>query len=158
MAVRKRGVIERQAPDPEPLSGAFQTNSLFGGIQGGLFTGLVSAASVEVGSKNSSTQEEDTQCTDPEERAEVSAATAEDDSEDLSEEIEEEKEEREVLPVFSDPWATHSGMLSVMGGFGNKSVFERLEALSKEEGEEDPEVSRGYGDERRVTVYMDRRS
>lgn len=138
MAVRKRGMIECQAPDPEPLSGAFQANSLFGGIQGGLFAGLVSAASVEVGSKNSSTQEEDTQCTDPEERAEVSAATAEDDSEDLSEESE-EKEEREVLPVFSDPWATHSGMLSVMGGFGNKSVFERLEALSKEEGEEDPE-------------------
>lgn len=135
MAVRKRGMIERQAPDPEPLSGAFQANSLFGGIQGGLFAGLVSAASVEVGSKNSSTQEEDTQCTDPEERAEVSAATAEDDSEDLSEESE-EKEEREVLPISSDPWTAHSEMFPAMGGFGNKSVFERLEALSKEEDSE----------------------
>ena len=138
MDVRKRGVIEHQAPDPEPLSGAFQANSLFGGMQGGLFTGLVSAASVEAGSKNSPTQEEDTKCTDPEERAEVSAATAEDDSEDLSEESE-EKEEREVLPVSSVLWVTHPGMFSAAGGFGNKSVFERLEALSKEEGEEDPE-------------------
>lgn len=108
MAVRKRGVIERQAPDPEPLSGAFQTNSLFGGMQGGLFAGLVSTAS------------------------------AEDDSEDLSEESE-EKEEREVLPVSSDPWATHPGMFSAAGGFGNKSVFERLEALSKEKEEENLE-------------------
>lgn len=110
MAVRKRGVIERRTPDPdpEPLSGAFQANSLFGGTQNGLFAGLVSAASVE------------------------------DDSEDLSEESE-EKEEREVLPVSSDPWATHPGMFSAAGGFGNKSVFDRLEALSRKEGEEEPE-------------------
>lgn len=141
MAVRKRGVIERRTPDPEPLSGAFQANSLFGGTQGGLFAGLVSAASVEVGSKNSPTQEEDTRCTDPEERAEVSAAAAEDDSEDLAEESEEkeERKEREVLPVSSDSWATHPGMFSAVGGFGNKNVFERLEVLSKEEEEEDPE-------------------
>lgn len=33
MAVRKRGVIERQAPDPEPLSGAFQTNLYLGGYR-----------------------------------------------------------------------------------------------------------------------------
>ena len=30
-------------------------------------------------------------------------------------------------------------MLSVAGGFGNKSVFERLEALSREEEEEEAE-------------------
>ena len=108
MAVRKRGVIERRTTDPEPLSGAFQANSLFGGMQGGLFAGLVSAASVE------------------------------DDSKDLAEESG-AKEEREVLPVSSDPWATHPRMFPAVGGFGNKSVFERLEALSREEEEEDLE-------------------
>ena len=50
-----------------------------------------------------------------------------------------EEEEREVLPVSSDSWATHPGMFSAVGGFGNKNVFERLEVLSKEEEEEDPE-------------------
>lgn len=157
MAVRKRGVIERQAPDPEPLSGAFQANSLFGGTQSGLFAGLALTTSVEAGSKNSPTQEEDTKCTDPEERAEVSAAAAEDDSEDLSEESE-EKEEREVLPVSSDLWVTHPGMFSAAGGFGNKSVFERLEALSKEEGEEDLKGTERDENGRCEAVYTDKKS
>lgn len=106
LAVRKRGVVGRKTPDPELLPGAFQANSLFVGMQGGLFAGLELAASVG------------------------------DDSEDLSEESE-EKEERETLPVFSESWKAPFEMLPVMGGFGNKNVFERLEALRREkEGEE----------------------
>lgn len=106
MAVRKRGVIERRTPDSKPLSGAFQTNSLFGEMQGGLFAGVALTAS------------------------------AADDDEDHAEELE-EKEERGALPVSSEAGVAHPGMFPAMGGFGNKNVFERLEALSREE--EEPE-------------------
>lgn len=107
MAVRKRGVIERRTPDPKPLSGAFQTNSLFGGTQGGLFAGLALTAS------------------------------AADDDEDHAEELE-EKEERGALPVSSEACVTHPGMFPAMEGFGNRNVFDRLEALSREEEEKEP--------------------
>ena len=102
MAVRKRGVIERRTPDSKPLSGSFQTNSLFRGIEGGLFAGLALTAS------------------------------AADDDEDHAEELE-EKEERGALPVSSEACVTHPGMFPAMGGFGNRNVSDRLEALSREE-------------------------
>lgn len=135
MAVRRRGVIERRTPDPKPSSGAFQTNSLFGGIQGGLFAGLVLTASVEAENEDSSTLEEDTQYADPKEETGTPIISAKDDDEDLSK----KPVGKEELPVSSEPWTTHSGMFPVMGGFGNKNVFDRLEALSREEGEEDLE-------------------
>ena len=64
------------------------------------------------------------------------ATSTEDGDKSLSTKLE-GKEEREALPVFSESWKAPSEMLPVMGGFGNRNVFERLEALRREkEGEE----------------------
>ena len=101
-------MIERRTPEPKLSSGVFQTNSLFGGIEGGLFAGVALTAS------------------------------AADDDEDHAEELE-EKEERGALPVPGEAWVAHPGMFSAAGGFGNRNVFDRLEALNREEEEEDLE-------------------
>ena len=142
MAVRKRGVIERQAPDPEPLSGAFQANSLFGGMQGGLFAGPCEEPDGETENEELSDQEENGQCAYLKEKMEDPSISAENGNRDFSEDSEEkeEKEEKEAMShVSGEPWTAHPRMLSVAGGFGNKSVFERLEALSREEEEEEAE-------------------
>lgn len=139
MAVRKRGVIEHRTPDPEPLSGAFQTNSLFGGIEGGLFTGLYQEQAGENENKELSGRAEDGQCTYPKEEMEGSPISEEDGSRDFPEDPEEKEDKEEMFPASGEPWTAHPGMFSVAGGFGNKSVFDRLEALSREEEEEEPE-------------------
>lgn len=139
MAVRKRGVIEHRTPDPEPLSGAFQTNSLFGGIEGGLFTGLYQEQAGENENKELSGRAEDGQCTYPKEEMEDSPISEEDGSRDFPEDPEEKEDKEEMFPASGEPWTAHPGMFSVAGGFGNKSVFDRLEALSREEEEEKPE-------------------
>lgn len=139
MAVRKRGVIERRTPDPKPSSGVFQTNSLFGGIEGGLFAGLYQEPTGETENEDLSDREEDGQCAYPKEEMEDSSVSEEDDSRDFSENQEEKEEKKEMFPVSGEPWTAHPGMFSAVGGFGNKSVFDRLEALSREEEEEESE-------------------
>ena len=139
MAVRKRGVIERRTPDPEPLSGAFQTNSLFGGMEGGLFAGLCKEPARETENKELSNREEDERRTYQKEEMEDSSIFGEDDSKDFSEDLEEKEEKEEMFPASGEPWTAHPGMFSAAGGFGNKSVFDRLEALSREAEEEEPE-------------------
>lgn len=59
MAVRKRGVIERRTPDPEPLSGALPVRSLFGEMQNELFAGLTIATSTEDNDENLSGEQKE---------------------------------------------------------------------------------------------------
>ena len=59
MAVRKRGVIERRTPDPEPLSGALPVRSLFGEMQNGFFAGLTIATSTEDNDENLSGEQKE---------------------------------------------------------------------------------------------------
>ena len=137
MAVRKRGVIERRTPDPKPSSGAFQTNSLFEGIQGGLFAGLYQEPAGETENEELFDRAEDERRTYPKEKMEDSSISGEDGRRDFSEDPEEKEEKEEMFHTSGEPWTAHPGMFSAAGGFGNKSVFDRLEALSR--GEEEPE-------------------
>ena len=82
---------------------------------------------------------EDERCAYPKEEMEGSSISGEDDSGDFSKDPEEKEEKEETFPVSNEPWTAHSGMFSAAGGFGNKSVFDRLEALSREEEEEESE-------------------
>lgn len=57
-------------------------------------------------------------------------------SRDFPEDLEEKEE---TFHASGKPWTAHPGMFSATGGFGKKSVFDRLEALSREEEEEESE-------------------